>query len=295
MAEVDVPTCYANDRNNVRWTLDLRRKTNGYLQSTGLYWKKECSRLRKKPYDAMTQTEGLPPPLLLTTSSFMSRYFVTTSGQVPKANYSERKRLKTDISHNELPLRVSYYAYVFLKQSTTFAQPFVLESCPSRWRQFGSLKPWCPDERNFQSEVVREWHGRCILKENFLPVSELDSSKTKSIGDTFLVCGSLIKDEQCSFNVSSAKVTLYSPLRFYTYPPYNIDRTFRLNFIAQSTLSVVKEEANVSLVPSKQHATKTAVLDFVPQSMKHEKHFKQESKDVFSSVKKAKKLPIFDC
>lgn len=197
----------------------------------------------------MMRAEDAPPPLLQIPSSSMSKNVDTASGQVSKANYCEHKRQKAEILQIELPLRVNYYVYMFLKQSTKFAQLFVSESCPSHWHQFGSLKPCCVNEKESQSEVICDWRGRCILKE-FFSISGISSNKLRSIGALTFVCESTIKNMQSFFTVSGAHVPFCPLIKFYTHPPYIIDRTFRQNFFAQCILSIFKKEINVSLIPS---------------------------------------------
>lgn len=72
------------------------------------------------------------------------------------------------------------------------------------------------------------------------------------------------ENEQNAFSVSGAYAIICSILKFYMYPPYNIGRAYRQKFIAQSMLPLMKEDAEVSLIPSEQHLVEAVILAFFP-------------------------------
>lgn len=73
----------------------------------------------------------------------------------------------------------------------------------------------------------------------------LSSDMLQRTGALILVCESTIEDEKSAFRVSCAYVFFCPFLKFYTYPPYSTNKAYQQIFLAQSILSLIKEEIDL--------------------------------------------------
>lgn len=79
----------------------------------------------------MIRAEAVVPASLRTSSSSVLWNGDGSLEQASRIKYREHLRLKTEIVQNELPLRLNYCVYMFLKKSRKFAKLFVSGSCSS--------------------------------------------------------------------------------------------------------------------------------------------------------------------
>lgn len=110
---------------------------------------------------------------------------------------------------------------------------------------------------------MRDWHGRCLSKDNFSSDTGQSAEELQGIGATIIFHKPNNNSNPNSLNVREAFLFSCPLLKSHSYPPYAIDRPHEHNYVAKPIQSLIRDVFNDSRLTDQQEATETFIIDFV--------------------------------